>query len=455
MKQICVVGVGYVGLVTAACFSDLGNRVIALDISEEKIEGLKRGEMPIYEPGLEELVERNVRAGRLSFTTSYEEGLDGTEFAFIAVGTPSGVDGEADLQYVAAAAETIAEVMTEPLIIINKSTVPVGTGDWVSDIVRSKQPKEVPFSVVSCPEFLREGSAIPDFMNPHRTVLGSLDSEAAEKVAQLHLPLRAPIVITDLRTAEMIKYASNAFLATKISFINEIANICEALGADVKEVAVGMGYDVRIGPHFLSAGLGYGGSCFPKDVKALAYMAADKGRHPQMLNAVMEINNDRRSMAVDRVKELVGDLRGKTVGLLGLSFKPNTDDMRDAPSLDIAQGLISLGAKVKAYDPVAMEVAVTMMPEIEMAPDPYALADGADALMISTEWNEFMQLDLKRIQGCMRSPNIVDGRNIYEPETMKKFGFHYRGFGRGYNGARTEESEAEKKTILPTPAPAT
>ncbi|MFH1523875.1 MAG: nucleotide sugar dehydrogenase, partial [Chloroflexota bacterium] len=275
MKQICVVGVGYVGLVTAACFADLGNRVIALDVNEKRIEGLNKGIMPIYEPGLEELVERNVRAGRLSFTTSYAEGLEGTEFAFIAVATPSGVNGEADLQYIAAAAKTVAETMTAPLVIINKSTVPVGTGDWVADIVNKHQPQPVPFAVVSCPEFLREGTAIGDFMHPHRTVLGSFDHEAAEKVAQLHLPLRAPIVITDLRTAEMIKYASNAFLATKISFINEIADICETLGADVKEVAVGMGYDKRIGPAMLDAGLGWGGSCFPKDVKALAYMAEE------------------------------------------------------------------------------------------------------------------------------------------------------------------------------------
>ena len=441
MKQICVVGVGYVGLVTAACFSDLGNRVIALDISEEKIAGLKRGEMPIYEPGLEELVERNVRSGRLSFTTDYKEALKGTEFAFIAVGTPSGVDGEADLQYVAAAAESIANLMEEPLVIINKSTVPVGTGDWVADIVRKHQKQEIAFSVVSCPEFLREGSAISDFMNPHRTVLGSLDPDAAEKVAQLHLPLRAPIMITDLRTAEMIKYASNAFLATKISFINEIANICEALGADVKEVAVGMGYDVRIGPHFLDAGLGYGGSCFPKDVKALAYMAAEKGRHPQLLTAVMEINNDRRPMAVSRVQELIGDVRGKNIGLLGLSFKPNTDDMRDAPSIDIAQALHALGAYVRAYDPAATEVAAPLMPNVEMVSDPYTLAEGSDAIMILTEWNEFKQLDLNRVRACMNSPVIVDARNIYDPENMKDLGFRYRGFGRGYNGGRKEGSE--------------
>lgn len=434
MRQICVVGVGYVGLVTAACFADLGNRVSALDIIEDKIEGLKRGEMPIYEPGLEELVTRNVRAGRLTFTTSYSDALEGTEFAFIAVGTPSGVDGEADLRHVAASARTIAENMRTPLIIINKSTVPVGTGDWVADIIRSHQPAPVPFSVVSCPEFLREGSAISDFMQPHRTVLGSLDREAAEKVAQLHLPLRAPIVITDLRTAEMIKYASNAFLATKISFINEIANICEELGADVKEVAVGMGYDKRIGLFFLDAGLGYGGSCFPKDVKALAYMAAEKGRHPQLLHAVMEINNDRRPMAITRLHQMVGELQGRTIGLLGLSFKPNTDDMRDAPSIDIAQSLLALGAKVRAYDPVAMEVARPLLADVEMASDPYQMADGCDALMVITEWNEFKQLDLERIRDSMRQAVLFDGRNIYDPDTMQRLGFNYLGFGRGYNG---------------------
>src|SRR4030066_1882786 len=334
MKQICVVGVGYVGLVTAACFADLGNHVIALDVIEEKINGLKKGQLPFYEPGLKELVEHNILSKRLAFTTSYAEALKGTEFVFIAVGTPMGVDGDADLQYVEAAARAIAENMTGELILINKSTVPVGTGDWVADIVHRNQVSPIPFSVVSCPEFLREGSAIGDFMQPYRTVLGSFDPAAAEKVAQLHLPLRAPIVITDLRTAEMIKYASNAFLATKISFINEIANICEALGADVKEVAAGRGNDKRMGQHFLEAGLGYGGSCFPKDVKALAYMAADQGRHPQLLQAVMDINSDRRRQLEEKLIKLVGELSGKTVGILGLAFKPNTDDLREAPALD-------------------------------------------------------------------------------------------------------------------------
>ena len=435
MKQICVIGVGYVGIVTAACFADLGNRVIALDIIEAKIEGLKRGEMPIYEPGLKELIDRNVHSGRLTFTTSYEEGLDESEFVFIAVGTPSGVDGEADLRYVAAAAKSIAVTMKAPLVVVNKSTVPVGTGDWVADIIRSHQPKPIPFFVVSCPEFLREGSAISDFMQPHRTVLGSLDRDAADKVAQLHLPLRAPIVITDLRTAEMIKYASNAFLATKISFINEIANICEALGADVKEVAAGMGYDKRIGSAFLDAGLGYGGSCFPKDVKALTYMAAEKGRHPQLLNAVMEINDDRRPAAVNHLSEMLGDLSGKVIGLLGLSFKPNTDDMRDAPAITISDALLAQGAHVRAYDPVAMEIAQPLLPSVEMCPDPYTMAQNCDALMVVTEWNEFKQLDLDQILTLMNQPVIFDGRNIYEPAVMRQIGFNYHGIGRGYNGS--------------------
>ncbi len=433
MKQISVIGVGYVGLVTGACFADLGNRVIALDVNQERIEGLKKGVMPIYEPGLEELVERNVKAGRLTFTTSYKEALDGTEFAFIAVGTPSGVNGEADLQYVAMAAKSIAENMTAPLIIINKSTVPVGTGDWVADILKRAQTKPTKFSVVSCPEFLREGSAIGDFMSPHRTVLGSTDKDAAEKVAQLHLPLRAPILITDLRTAEMIKYASNAFLATKISFINEVANICEALGADVKEVAAGMGYDARIGRHFLDAGLGWGGSCFPKDVKALAYMAEEKGLEPQILNSVMEVNYDRRKDAVKHVTEMVGDLKGKTVGLLGLAFKPNTDDMRDAPSIDIAQELNADGATVRGFDPVAMENARGILPAVEMFDDPYKMAKGCDALIVVTEWNEFKQLDLKRIKSTLKKPVIFDARNIYDPAKMKAMGFIYRGVGRGFD----------------------
>jgi UDPglucose 6-dehydrogenase len=444
MKNICVVGVGYVGIVTAACFADLGNAVVALDVNEEKIEGLKKGKMPIYEPGLKELIDRNVEAERIIFTTSYAEGLEKAEFIFIAVGTPSGVDGEADLQYVASAARSISEHMKEGSIIINKSTVPVGTGDWVADIIGEHNPDAPTFSVVSCPEFLREGSAIQDFMNPHRIVIGSLDEEAADKVAQLHLPLRAPIVVTDLRTAEMIKYASNAFLATKISFINEIANICEDLGADVTEVANGMGFDERIGPHFLRAGIGYGGSCFPKDVKALAYMAEEKGRHPQLLHSVMDINTDRRKMAVEKLTSMFDDnsLAGKTIGLLGLSFKPNTDDMRDAPSITIANLLLKEGTNVLAYDPIAMEEAAKILPSVKMVDSPYKMAEGCDALMINTEWNEFQQLDLEHIREVMNQPLIFDGRNIYDPNQMTEMGFKYRGVGRGYNGRKIIEESA-------------
>lgn len=431
MERICVVGVGYVGLVTGACFADLGNKVIALDVNEQRIENLKKGIMPIYEPGLAELVQRNVAAGRLAFTTSYAEAVSGAEYAFIAVGTPSGVNGEADLQYVASAARSIAENMDAPLVIINKSTVPIGTGDWVADIVIRSQKTPIEFAVVSCPEFLREGSAIADFMQPHRTVIGSLDRMAANKVAHLHLPLRAPIVITDLRTAEMIKYASNAFLATKISFINEIAEICEAYGADVKEVAAGMGYDGRIGKQFLDAGLGWGGSCFPKDVKALAFMAEEKSLDPRILNTVMNVNYDRRRDVVRWTEELAGgSLHGKTVGLLGLAFKPNTDDMRDAPAVDIAEALTALGAVVRAYDPVANEVARPMLPAVELFEDPYAMAEGCDALIVVTEWNEFKQLDLEKLKSLVKTPAIMDARNIYDPAAMRGMGFTYRGIGR-------------------------
>ncbi len=435
MKNVCVIGVGYVGLVTGTCFSDLGNRVIALDINEKRIENLKNGIMPIYEPGLKEVVDRNIKANRLSFTTDYGEALKDAEFVFICVGTPEGVDGEADLQYVRMAAEEIARRMDHSLIIINKSTVPVGTGDWVAGIIRENQSKPIPFSVVSCPEFLREGSAIRDFFNPDRTVLGSTDRDACNQVAQLHLPLRAPIVVTDLRTAEMIKYASNAFLATRISFINEIANICEALGADVKEVAQGMGYDRRIGHHFLEAGVGFGGSCFPKDVNALAYMAQIHGTHPQLLQAVIDINSTQRRNIILKLRDMLGGtVQGKIIGVLGLAFKENTDDIRESPSLDIARMLHNQGATVRGYDPVAMENVSRIAPYIQLCNDPYELAKGCDALVIATPWNEFKSLDMAGIVKVMRQPVMVDGRNLYDGELMRSLGFHYRGVGRGYEG---------------------
>src|SRR5512143_3708170 len=440
MKNITVIGVGYVGLVTGTCLADLGHRVVCLDVNEERIVNLNQGVLPIYEPGLEEVVHRNINAGRLSFTTSYAEAINGSspdlaaEFVFIAVGTPSAVDGKADLDYVRRAAESIAEVMDHPIIVVNKSTVPVGTGDWTADIIRSKQKRLVKFNVVSNPEFLREGSAIYDFMQPDRIVLGSLEREAAEKVAQLYLPLRATLMITDLRTAEMIKYASNAFLATKISFINEIANICEELGADVKEVAAGMGFDKRIGRAFLDAGVGYGGSCFPKDVLALAHMAKERGRHPQLLQAVMDINADQRNHVVTKVRELVGgSVRGKQIGILGLAFKPNTDDMRDAPATDVIKLIESDGGHVQAYDPVAMQVARQIKPNLELTLNPYECGAGCDAVVLMTEWNEFKQLDFYKLKASMKSPALIDARNVYEPDKMVQAGFNYRGVGRGYN----------------------
>jgi UDPglucose 6-dehydrogenase len=432
MRKICVIGVGYVGLVTGTCFADLGHQVTCIDVDKSKIEKLHDGVMPIYEPGLEEMVRRNAQAGRLDFTTLHQDALAGAEFAFIAVGTPQGSGGEADLQYVRSAAESIAKVMDHSLIIVNKSTVPIGTGDWVADIVRRHQPQPVEFSVVSNPEFLREGSAINDFMLPDRIVLGSLDPEAAAQVAQLYLSLRAPIMLTDLRTAEMIKYASNAFLATRISFINEIASICEALGADVKEVAVGMGYDKRIGPDFLDAGIGYGGSCFPKDVQALAHMAAIHGCHPQLLRSVMDINRDQRRQVIHKLRELLGTLDEKVIGVLGLAFKPNTDDMREAPSVELIHLMQSEGAHIQTYDPVAMVNANLYLHDVTLCQDAYQTAQGADALVIVTEWNEFKHLSLPRLKEALRQPFVVDGRNIYDPEQMKALGFVYRGMGRGY-----------------------
>ena len=366
----------------------------------------------------------------------YADGLDKAEFVFICVGTPSGEDGEADLQYVRSAAETIAEEISHPLIIINKSTVPVGTGDWTTEIIERKQPQPVEFAVVSCPEFLREGSAIADFMNPDRTVLGSTNHDAAARVAELYAPLDSPIVITDIRTAEMIKYASNAFLATRISFINEISIICERLGADVTEVARGMGFDYRIGPHFLQAGIGFGGSCFPKDVKALANMAQTHGMHPQLLNAVMEINAFQRRQVTLKAREMLGgNVNGRTIAVLGLAFKENTDDTRESPSLTVVRSLLNQGALVQAYDPVAMDNANREVPGMTLCSDSYAAAKDAEALLVLTPWNEFKHLDMQRIRMAMKQPILIDGRNMYDPDELRALGFEYRGVGRGYDGA--------------------
>lgn len=433
MSKICVIGTGYVGLVTGVCFADLGNEVQCLDINKTRIKELNDGIMPIFEPGLEEIVDRNVKAKRLFFTSDYKKALKQVDFAFIAVGTPSGVDGEADLQYVREVAENIAEIVDHPMIVVNKSTVPVGTGDWLADIITKKRgDNKLDFSVVSNPEFLREGSAINDFMQPDRVVLGSLDRAAAEKVARLYESLRSPIMITDLRTAEMIKYASNAFLATRISFINEIANICDELGADVREVADGMGLDKRIGRSFLDAGLGWGGSCFPKDVKALAHMAVLHNSHPQLLQAVMDINRNQRRRVVYKLRNVLnGSLSDKKIGILGLSFKPNTDDTREAPAIEIIHLLINESATVQAYDPQAMVNAAKALPEITLCKDPYETATGVDALILATEWNEFKQLDFKKIYELMHTPVLVDGRNQWDSKRLRELGFTYFGIGQG------------------------
>jgi UDPglucose 6-dehydrogenase len=417
-------------LTTGVCFADLGNNVVCIEINTDKLATLRAGHTPIYEPGLQEVLERNLRAHRIRFTDDYADALADAEFIFITVGTPMGDDGAADLSQVEAAASSIGRNLRRSAIIIDKSTVPVGTGDLVTEIVADYVPDGVSFAVVSNPEFLREGSALGDFQHPDRIVLGAVDRAAAEQVAELHAPLNAKVIITDLRTAEMIKYASNAFLATRISFINEIAQICEKLGADVKEVARGMGADKRIGPHFLDAGLGFGGSCFPKDVLALHHMAASNGCHPQLLQAVMDINRDARQRFVDKLVDILGTLEGAQIGVLGLSFKPNTDDMREAPSINIIAALQAGGARVKAYDPVAMEVASELMPNVTYCATPYDVAKEADALLIVTEWNEFKQLNFDKLKQHMRRPVLLDGRNLYEPADLADRGFIYRGVGR-------------------------
>ena len=429
MSRVAIVGAGYVGLTTAACLSDLGNEVILVDIDQAKIEQLRSHRLPFYEPGLQEVVERNTRAGRLSFTTDFTEGIQGADYAFLAVSTPEGEGGEADVSAVEKAAAAIAQAMDGPLVIVNKSTVPIGTGDMVSEIVASHNDKHRA-DVASNPEFLREGSALQDFMNPDRVVIGAHDRVVAEKVAKLYEPLDAPVLITDIYTAEMIKYASNAFLATRISFINEIARIAERVNADVKVVAEGMGLDRRIGPHFLDAGIGFGGSCFPKDVKALAAIAEKYDYHPELLTAVMEINRDQRTLVVEKLKECLGDISDRVIGLLGLAFKPNTDDMREAPSVEIAKALLAHGATVRACDPAAVDKARLILPEVDYLRDAYAVANGADGLIVVTEWNEFRNLDLARIKNSMRRPVLIDGRNIYDPFSVRELGFTYRGIGR-------------------------
>jgi UDPglucose 6-dehydrogenase len=449
MAKISVVGTGYVGLVTGTCFSDLGNSVTCIDIDKSKVDNLNSGILPIFEPGLEEMVERNQRAGRLKFTSSYEDGIPGSDFVFIAVNTPSGAEGEADLKYTRAAAQSIAKHIDRHTIIVNKSTVPIGTGDWVANIAEKHIAPGASFAVVSNPEFLREGSAISDFMHPDRVVLGSTDRQAATKVSDLYRQLRCPVLITDLRTAEMIKYASNAFLATKISFINEIASICEKLGADVKMVSQGMGLDKRIGAAFLDAGLGFGGSCFPKDVRALAHMAAINGRHPQLLRAVLEINRDARRSVIRKARAALNGLDDRSIGVLGLAFKPNTDDLREAPALEIVHLLQSEGANVKAFDPVAGEAAAKITPDLVVCEDPYEVARDVDCLILVTEWNEFKHIDMHRVYELMAGKVLIDGRNIWDPAEMKEIGFDYYGIGRPRHG---ENGDSHRQVSIDLPS---
>jgi UDPglucose 6-dehydrogenase len=437
--HLSIIGAGHVGLVYAAAMAELGHHVVCLDIDAARIERLRRGELPIFEPGLDELVARNQDAGRLTFSTSYGEALAEAEFVFIAVSTPSTPDGAADLRAVRAAARAIAAAAgTRRPIIINKSTVPVGTGDSVDHILAMANG-HVAFKVVSNPEFLREGTAVRDFFNPDRIVLGSRDRSAAQRVAALYEGIDAPIVVTDVKTAEMIKYASNAFLATKISFINEIAEICEAVGADASEVAAGMGLDARIGRHFLQHGLGFGGSCLPKDVRALAYMGSIFGTHPQLLTAVLQINAGQRRRIVQKVRSMLGSLEGARICILGLAFKPNTDDVRDAPAIDLIRLFVNEGAEVTAFDQEAMAKAADECPDASYAPDAYQAAAGCDAIILATEWPEFADLDFERLRSVAATSLFVDGRAFIEPAVLEQAGFDLI----------AAPETAEQKTVAP------
>lgn len=429
--NICVVGTGYVGLVTGAVFADLGNEVICVDNQVDKIAALQAGRMPIYEPGLEEMVARNVADGRLSFTTDLGAAVKRSLIVFITVGTPARDDGQTDLSAVEEVAKGIARAMERYTVIVNKSTVPVGTGEFVREVIERHQPRPVPFDVVSNPEFLREGSAIEDTLRPDRIVIGAPNQQVAMTLLELYAPLERPMIITDVPSAEMIKYASNAFLATKISFANAIANLCELAGADVTQVIKGMGLDARIGPAFLQAGLGYGGSCFPKDTESLIQTAAALGYDFRLLKAVVEINRERAALFVEKMAKALAPLDDRVIAVLGLAFKPNTDDMREAKSIEVISRLLAAGARVRAYDPVAIPNARRILPpEVEYCESPYEAATGADALALVTEWNEFKFLNLERIRMVMRRPAVFDGRNLWEPERMRRLGFEYHSVGR-------------------------
>ncbi len=431
--NICVIGTGYVGLVAGACFAEFGVNVTCVDKAEDKIRLLNNGEIPIYEPGLEELLARNVRENRLHFTTDLENAIQQALVIFIAVGTPSDKSGEADLTDIKHVAASIGQHLNDYKVVVTKSTVPIGTNRLIEEIIRENLSEEHPFDVVSNPEFLREGSSLEDFMRPNRVVLGSDSKQALAIVKDLYRPLYlidVPFVLTNVETAELIKYASNSFLAVKISFINEIANMCELVGADVHHVARAMGLDRRIGSKFLHPGPGFGGSCFPKDTWTMAYMARELDYDFEIVNAIIAVNQRQRERMVTKIENAIGDLAGKTIAFLGLTFKPNTDDIREAPAIFIIQELVKKGARIKAFDPAGVDNAKEVLPDIEYTGDAYGTMENADGLVITTEWNQFRNLDWDRIKGLLKNPVVVDLRNIYEPDRMKELGFRYSTVGR-------------------------
>jgi UDPglucose 6-dehydrogenase len=431
--HIAVIGTGYVGLVTGACFAEFGVEVTCVDVDAKKIEGLKAGVMPIYEPGLDTIVEKNVKAGRLHFTTDIKSAVEQALVVFLAVGTPPKEDGSPDMSYYQQAAKDIAEAMNGYKVLVTKSTVPVGTGKWLREFVSENLQVETNFGVASNPEFLREGAAIDDFMRPDRVVVGSNEPDAIAIMKDLYRPLyliETPVVITSLEAAELIKYAANAFLATKITFINEIANLCDAIGCDVHDVAKGMGMDNRIGRKFLHPGPGYGGSCFPKDTRAFTKVGDKYGVETSVVDAVIEANEYQRLAMIPKIEKIVGDFKDKQIGVLGLSFKPETDDMRESPATDIIKEMQKRGAKVRAFDPVAMEEAKHYMPDIEYAENEYEAIKDADILVIVTEWNQFRALDMDKVKKLLKTPKIADLRNIYNPTDMRELGFEYVGVGR-------------------------
>ncbi len=428
--NVCIIGTGYVGLVTGATLAELGNRVFCVDNNEEKIAILNRGEIPIYEPGLKEMIDTSRRAGRISFTTSIAEGVKDSAIVFIAVSTPPKPDGSADLSAVAAVAREVAENLNGYKVVVDKSTVPVKTGEKVAETIKRYSKEGSEFDVVSNPEFLREGSAIYDTFHPDRIVIGTSSQKAADLLIDLYKPLEAPVIVTDINSAEIIKHAANSFLATKISFANALARICEAAGANVEEVTRGVGLDHRVGDKFLNAGVGYGGSCFPKDVSAFISITEELGYDFRLLKEVERINEEQIDYFFRKIKETLWILEDQKVAVLGLAFKPNTDDMRNAPAIKIIKRLQAEGAKVRAYDPKAMETAREDLPDIEYCSDPYQAAEGAEALVILTEWNEFKEMNLDRMKELLHQPIVIDGRNIYDPERMVELGFTYRSVGR-------------------------